>query len=272
MRLHGFRVSRGAIRPLAPRNVSAVSAVGRVKVVLERHRHYVEAAFFAQPLAHRKEPNVVRDKGVARQQEMGLDVERVALVRSRARPVPFFSIRKVEADDTEGRGNLGTPGVGESSLVAAADDDRDGNRESFGQLRVRPPSSQRGRTEMKLPRPTTVMRRACLVGAHVPAHGRGLTVPATLRAMNDGSMLHVSLQVGRATYGSNGTRLRRPRSPVGRRRGGAAGSLPLLVGRQRYRRCAASAKLRVKRGRHILRAAAADAVPYASSSAASIRL
>jgi hypothetical protein len=41
--------------------------------------------------------------------------------------------------------------------------------------------------------------------ARLPAHDGGGTVAATIRAMNDGSTLFVSLQVGRATYGGNTT-------------------------------------------------------------------
>ena len=39
--------------------------------------------------------------------------------------------------------------------------------------------------------------------ARVPAHDGGATIPATIRAMNDGTTLYVSLQVGRATYGGS---------------------------------------------------------------------
>jgi hypothetical protein len=41
------------------------------------------------------------------------------------------------------------------------------------------------------------------LAARLPAHDGGATIPATIRAMNDGTTLYVSLQVGRATYGGS---------------------------------------------------------------------
>ena len=45
--------------------------------------------------------------------------------------------------------------------------------------------------------------RALDFGANVPSHDGGGTVAATIRAMNDGSTLYVSLEVARPTFGGN---------------------------------------------------------------------